>query len=81
MLMAVKNFSEEISFQNDDNINFFSFLLRRNTCKLYYSMDKISNITKEFMSGGTDSIQTTIGKESLALLAKAWATELLCLPT
>ena len=45
-------------------------------CKFYYSMDKISNITKEFMFGGIDSIQTTIGKESLALWAKAWATEL-----
>ena len=60
---------------------FFFFFWRMNTCKLYYSMDEISNITKNIMSGGTDSIQTTIGKESLALWGKAWATELPCLPT
>ena len=30
------------------------------------------------MSGGTDSIQINKGKDSLALLAKAWATPLLC---
>ena len=44
-------------------------------------MDEISDITKDIMSGGTDSIQTTIGKESLAPWAKAWTTELPCLPT
>ena len=30
------------------------------------------------MSGGTDSIHTIKGKDFLALLAKAWATPLLC---
>ena len=30
------------------------------------------------MSGGTDFIQTDNGEDSLALLAKAWATPLLC---
>ena len=63
------------------SISFFFFFLRINTCKLYYSMDEISDITKDIMSGGTDSIQTTIGKESLAPWAKAWTTELPCLPT
>ena len=67
--MKSANMVEHIKFHML-NLFLFSFLLRRNTCKLYYSMDKISNITKEFMSGGTDSIQTTIGKESLSLWAK-----------
>ena len=30
------------------------------------------------MSGGMDSIQTDKGEDFLALLAKAWATPLLC---
>ena len=30
------------------------------------------------MSSGTDSIQTDKGEDFLALLAKAWATSLLC---
>ena len=30
------------------------------------------------MSGGMDSIQTDKGEDFLALLAKAWATSLLC---
>ena len=38
-------------------------------------MDEISDITKDIMSGGTDFIQTTIWKESLALWAKTWTTE------
>ena len=40
-----------------------------------------SNKTKDKMSGGTDTIQTTKGKECLTLWAKACATVLPCQTT
>ena len=37
-----------------------------------------SDTMKEEMSGGTDSIQTSKGKDNLALWAKAYATAFPC---
>ena len=60
---------------------FFFFFLRKKNILHYYSWTGKLVKTEEFKFGGTNSIQTCKGKESLALWAKTCVTTLPCLTT
>ena len=67
---------------NTHNGNFFFFFFGRMKYVLKYIHQRgKSNKTKVLTSGGTASIQTSKGKECLALWAKACAIALLCRTT